>query len=614
MKSMLWPWHKKAYFNCKILANVGGKCYYDSDYTYAYLKNALCNGAAYKGSRFCPRTTEDVLLKRPMSLLLAWCLAVMFTTISAGATTTEEEIEYVEDEVVAAVASMEEAEVVAAYYGVTLQSYDYGIAVYSAPDPENMVIKSQTYSAMPTLYQNRIYTLFETETTDTTAQYHHEDIHTTSAWGTATGKGVVVAIIDTGVDIDHPALTHALSDDLCYNAVDQTYGLSEVDDDYGHGTHVAGLVAATATEDSNVYGVAPEAKLMIIKANEKDEKDEDGEAGTQDFTVAALVRGINYAVEKGADIINLSLGSSYTYGSFDLEEEAIDAAVAAGVTVICAAGNSKESHAAYPAAYDNTIAVSAVGTGFSFASWYSNYGPEIDVAAPGSYIYSTTYDGGYGLNTGTSMACPIVAGIAALILEDHSNYTADQVCTALQSTAMEAGTLGVDDYYGYGIVNAYSAVLGTDGLHQVSYYNENTFLATTYVAPGDYLITPTSPTGTDTFLGWTTTPYGTDNWSYATAVTENLTLYADWAYGDGVYATTDGDGTTTVLVVDSDLDSGQCILTLYENGQMRTASFATDTTRMVVAYQGTVDEVKVFVLEAGIWVPVSEAICYALEP
>lgn len=507
------------------------------------------------------------------------------------------------DELVAAVASMEEAEMVAAYYGITLESYAYGVAVYTTATPQTAVRQSQTYSIMPTLYENRIYTISETEITDTTAQYHHEEIHTTAAWGMATGEGVTVAIIDTGVDIDHVALTHAISEDRVYNSHSESEDIADVNDDHGHGTHVAGIVAAYS-EDDGIYGVAPDADLMIIKANMDN---------TGDFTVASLVRGINYAVDNGADIINMSLGVSYASGAYDIEQEAIDNAVAAGVTVICAAGNYKESHAGYPAAYDSAIAVSAVGEGFAFASSYSNYGSEIDVAAPGTYIYSTCYNGGYVLNSGTSMACPVVSGVAALIVSANpdEDYTPAELRTILQETAMDAGDLGQDDYYGYGIVNAYSAVLGVENLYQVSYYDDGALLATTYVAPGDCLIEPNEPESTYLFASWTTSSDEDTTWDFSTPVTADLVLTAQW---EPVSVITDTNTTSVTVDVTPEIaaESEQVILALYENGQLKAVTLAAiDDASITATCQGIVDEATVFVVDTA-GQPLTSQITYAL--
>lgn len=540
--------------------------------------------------------------------------------ISSISVSAADEVSYVAGEVVAAVSSMEEALEVADYYGITLKSYAYGMAVYTEPTAETCIISAQSYSDMPTLYQNRIYTIFEEDETDETLettltydakQYYHDDIHTSEAWEYGTGEGVLVAVIDTGIDIDHEALTHAISEDMAYNSYTDKYGLDAVDDDYGHGTKVAGIIAAEATETSDVTGIAPDVDLLVIKANiEK----------TQDFTLVSLVRGINYAVEQGADIINLSLGSSYDAGDFDDEREAIEAAVSAGVTIVCAAGNFKEDHAAYPAAYDSTIAVSAVGNGFSFASTYSSYGEEIDIAAAGTSVYTTAYNGGYTYDSGTSMASPVVAGVAALIMSANSetDYTPEEIKSILCDTAMEAGDLGYDEYYGYGIVNAYSAVLGVDELFEVTYYNGDTVIATTYVAPGDSLITPNNLSGAGIFSGWTSSLYGLDTWNFETAVTEDMKIYADWE----LYIEENGTESTVSITVDlgslvSEVDSYSGVslfMTVYENGKMRAISLegydneSSGVINISATYEGSANEAKIFVLNSS-----SSPLCGALE-
>lgn len=564
---------------------------------------------------------------------------VALVVAPAVASSVEEEVQYVPNEVVAAVSSQAEAEAVASYYGITLESYAYGVAVYNTSTSnvttESVVSQSQiqTFSVMPTLYENRVYNLFETEIVEVENsdlenleieelaysqnsslnsayyQYHLDDISAYSAWSEdATGKGVVVAIIDTGVDTDHASLTAALSDKMYYNSETQKDGADAVEDIHGHGTHVAGIVAANKT----VYGVAPDVDLMIIKAY-------DDEAGN--FSMDSLIRGINYAVANGADIINLSLGSSYYGGSYQLEEGAIDAAVAAGVVVVCAAGNANEDHAAYPAAYDSTIAVSATSSGFAFDSSYSNFGSEIDVAAPGTSILSTYNTGGYAYITGTSMACPVVTGIVALIMSANSgdDYTPAEIRTILTETAMEAGDLGFDYYYGYGAVNAYSAVLGTDKLYEVSYYEESQLLASTYVAPGGNLIEPNYSTGSSDFLGWTSAYYGSETWDFDDPVTEALDLYAKWEIANEIVYTYENNISTVNITFCPDATiaaSGQVMLALYENGQMKAVSMETyeNIIEIEASYNGSVDEAKIFMLDGtGNYIPLAETTIYDLE-
>lgn len=460
-----------------------------------------------------------------------------FVVLATDISTTTLVDEFVPDEVVAAASSLEEAEEIASLYNLELKSFAYGIAVFTTPNPETVVRESQstTLSTLPTLSLNRVYTPYELDefqvqselketsssvTQSTFVQYHLNELDVETAWETSTGKNVVVAVIDTGVDIDHDELSHAISENS-YNSYTQIVGVDAVDDDHGHGTHVSGIIAAAMDDYSGVYGVAPNVELLIIKADRPSDNN---------FELASLLRAINYAVEKGADVINMSLGSSYTAGALELEQTTIADAVAAGVTIVCAAGNDAYEHAGYPAAYEETIAVSALNQGYAFASSYSNYGPEIDIAAQGTGIYSSTLENDYTSLSGTSMACPVVSGVVALIKSLHSDYTPAQIEETLYATAREAGDLGWDQYYGYGVINAYSAILGADALYTVTYeYNDgDTASISTKVAPSAILIEPNDPEGDSGFLGWTLYQNSTEYFDFTQEITQDITLYATW--------------------------------------------------------------------------------------
>jgi subtilisin family serine protease len=373
--------------------------------------------------------------------------------------------DYVPDEVVALADSLEEAQNIAAAYGIELKSYSWGVAVFTTPQAvtESELKTMALAEDLPELSLNRIYMLFEDSQNETLqpegaadfetfslynpAQWHHNEMYSEQAWDVTKGAGVVVAVIDTGVDTTHPAFAGRLST-LAYNAATETIGLSNVMDENGHGTHVSGIIAAGPYVGGNAYGVAPEATILPIKA------------GVNDFAMSAVGRGINYAVENGADIINISFGTGLNVGPEAFERQVIMDAVNSGVTVICASGNDKANYVAYPAAYPETIAVSATKQGFVFDSSYSNYGSAIDISAPGTNIYSTKRGGSFELRKGTSMASPNVAGVAALIKAAHPGYTPAQVRDTLIAAATKVPGMGGadrDNYYGYGVVNAHGS-------------------------------------------------------------------------------------------------------------------------------------------------------------
>lgn len=244
-----------------------------------------------------------------------------------------------------------------------------------------------------------------------------------------TFSNTAIAILDTGVDTDCSEFSGTLLDGYDFANDD-----NDPDDDYGHGTHVAGIVAALY-DGHGMAGVAGGAKIMPVKV-----LDENGSGDT-----VSCVNGILYAVNHGAKVINMSFGS---YGYSEAEKEAIDYAYAHGVTLVAAAGNEELDYASYPAAYDHVIGVGSLDcTGSQYTiSDFSNYGTDVDVYAPGEDILSTVPveldkfsafgDGtadGYTLKSGTSMASPFVAGMAALILANNSSLNCDAVLTQLQT-------------------------------------------------------------------------------------------------------------------------------------------------------------------------------------
>ncbi|MFC1751577.1 S8 family peptidase [Patescibacteria group bacterium] len=270
------------------------------------------------------------------------------------------------------------------------------------------------------------------------------------AWTTSRGLGIDVAIIDTGIDRDHEDLVDNLKGGVNFVSKNprKPADANNWDDDNGHGTHVAGIVAAVDNE-IGVIGVAPEAHLWAVKA-----LDRNGSGYTSD-----IIDGINWAVTNGMDVINMSLG---TASDIQALHDAVDAADAAGVVVVAAAGNSGDGDGAtneviYPAKYSSVIAVAATASDDSTPDW-SSEGEEVEIAAPGVNIRSTWNDGLYDTKNGTSMASPHVAGTVALMLE--SGIASVDVRAILQTTADDLGAVGFDNFYGYGLVDAERATAG----------------------------------------------------------------------------------------------------------------------------------------------------------
>lgn len=273
-----------------------------------------------------------------------------------------------------------------------------------------------------------------------TSQWYHNKIRTPEAWDKTKGsENITVAVIDGGIDLNHPDLTNQI--DVAYDAIYDSYNTVPEDD---HGTHVAGIIASSMNNGIGVAGVSPNTRIMVINIF-----DESGYAYTSD-----LIDAIYFAISKGANIINMSLGS-YQYSSF--ENDAIQDAYNSGLLIVAAAGNESTYEPSYPASYDNVISVSSTDQDDSDSS-FSNYGQYIDIAAPGSNIYSTVTKDTYNWMSGTSMATPVVAGVAALVWASEPSLTNEQVANRLISTADDLGPIGKDYYYGYGRINAKKAL------------------------------------------------------------------------------------------------------------------------------------------------------------
>jgi subtilisin family serine protease len=257
-------------------------------------------------------------------------------------------------------------------------------------------------------------------------------------WSCGTGAGIDIAVIDTGVDGGHPDLAGRLSPGV--STLDgATVPGTGATDSHGHGTHVAGIAAAGANDGVGVAGVAPAATIMPVKVLHPN-----GSGSSDD-----VARGIRWAADNGAEVLNLSLSSS---SSSVAMTEAIDYAVDMGAVVVAAAGNGGTSGSTrYPAADDNTIAVAAIASNGLVAS-FSSRGWWVDVAAPGQSILSSI-PGGWGTKSGTSMASPYVAGIAAAIVSSRGPMTHEEILTALTATAQDRGSPGFDTEYGHGVVD-----------------------------------------------------------------------------------------------------------------------------------------------------------------
>lgn len=277
------------------------------------------------------------------------------------------------------------------------------------------------------------------------AEWHLPKVSAPSAWNVTTGStNVILAVVDTGVDLAHPDLAGRLLPG--YNFVSNT---SDPTDDNGHGTAVSGTAAATGNNGVGVAGLAWNCQILPVKVLDA--------SGSGSYS--AVAQGITYAADHGARIINLSLGGPSASSTL---QSAIDYAWSKGVVVIAAAGNNGNSQPSYPGACNHVIAVSALQSNDTLPSW-SSYGSYVSLAAPGVGIWTCCTNATYVSWSGTSFSSPIVAGVATLVASVNPALSNAQITSILKSTATDLGTVGYDIYYGYGRVNANNAVLAANG-------------------------------------------------------------------------------------------------------------------------------------------------------
>jgi thermitase len=326
---------------------------------------------------------------------------------------------------------------------------DIGVQVVTVPKGQEMA-KVKAYSANSEVaYAEPDFVAEAVGNPDDpwfTNQWGMIKIQAPQAWDVTTGSPTInIAILDTGVDQDHPDLASKIISNINFS------NSATADDIDGHGTHVAGIAAAVTNNGIGVAGLGYSSSIMNVKVL--------GDTGSGAYSWIAS--GIIWAADNGADVINLSLGGSSASSTL---EAAVNYAWSKGVVVVAAAGNNGNSAPFYPAYYANCIAVAATNSKDELAGW-SDYGGWVDVAAPGVAIlsaYLSSINGGYVEMSGTSMASPHVAGLAALVFTVVSDSNGngrlnDEVRARIEANCDDIGVSGI----GSGRINAYEAVGGS---------------------------------------------------------------------------------------------------------------------------------------------------------
>jgi hypothetical protein len=283
---------------------------------------------------------------------------------------------------------------------------------------------------------NYLFTLQENEKSEgDPAQYEVTKLRLPEAHTLARGDRVLIAVIDSGIDVNHPELAGSIGETFDALAIPGS--------PHKHGTAIAGLIAAHA----RLVGAAPDAKILAVRAF--DAKDNSAQS-----TTFNILKGIDWAATHGARVINMSFAGP----SDPAIHRALDAAHKKGIVLVAAAGNAgAKSPPLYPAADPNVIAVSATDADDKLFE-QSNRGRHITVAAPGAQILVAAPDSGYDVSSGTSFSAAEVSGIVALMIQRRPGLTPDQVRGILRATAKDLGPKGPDEMFGAGLVDAYGAL------------------------------------------------------------------------------------------------------------------------------------------------------------
>lgn len=265
-------------------------------------------------------------------------------------------------------------------------------------------------------------------------------LHAQRSWGISRGSTARIVVIDSGYDTNHPEFPAS----KIAGAYDFYNRNNRAEDQMGHGTHVASIAAAATNNGRGIAGGAPNARLLIAKTQVPGY-----------YTMSGTIEAITWGADNGGDVINMSFG--FTGGAIPAFQRAVNYAWNKGALPVAAVGNEGKYKSAYPAAYDHVVGVGAVdGNGYR-TSW-SNYGPAVDLMAPGSNIMAAVPDRTYMRLSGTSMSAPYVTALAALLESQKPSRGSAEKYRLMLHTARDMGPGGRDNYYGHGRVN-YEAAL-----------------------------------------------------------------------------------------------------------------------------------------------------------
>ena len=355
-------------------------------------------------------------------------------------------------------------------------------------------------------------------------QTYLDYLNLSTAWNKTKGKGITVAVIDTGIDTDHPEFSGRISE-YSYNATEDKIvkdysDWSLVEDEQGHGTAVTGVIAASMNNSQGIVGIAPEVTVIAIKA----ECDENGIFKRS----SDLVFGLYYAIERDVSVVNMSFGTG-----INVFAQATQLAYDSDIICVAAAGNDATSALCYPAADEHVIGVGALAADSWDLAEYSNYGENVNMVAPGS-TYTTLAGGTYGMMQGTSLSSPITTGAIALFMSQNKYATFDDVTEVLYASCYDLGALGCDWDYGYGALDVSALLLeerGTVTYEMLTDELENE--SGIFIRNHTLQSLPEPERLYAIFDGWYYDPQCTEPYNYyEDKFTTDLTLYAKWVNED----------------------------------------------------------------------------------